>query len=85
MEVRSRMGGHRPRWLSEVVTRRLSEEPAVILTGPRTVGKSTLLAALARDTDRPVIDLDQPDARAAAAADPTFMRCQRCLLPGKTM
>jgi predicted AAA+ superfamily ATPase len=45
----------------------LDEEPVVILTGPRTVGKSTLLAALAARFDRPVLDLDRPDARAAAA------------------
>jgi uncharacterized protein len=64
---------HRPRRLSEVVTQRLTEEPVVILTGPRTVGKSTLLAELARGGDRPVLDLDQPEARAAASADPGFM------------
>jgi predicted AAA+ superfamily ATPase len=64
---------HRPRRLSEVVVQRLAEEPAVILTGPRTVGKSTLLAELARGGGRPVLDLDQPETRAAAAADPGFM------------
>jgi predicted AAA+ superfamily ATPase len=51
----------------------MNEEPVVILTGPRTVGKSTLLAALAAQFDRPVLDLDRPDARAAAASDPAFM------------
>ncbi|MGH3149671.1 MAG: ATP-binding protein [Streptosporangiaceae bacterium] len=45
----------------------------MILTGPRTVGKSTLLAALAAEFDRPVLDLDRPDARAAAASDPSFI------------
>lgn len=45
----------------------------MILTGPRTVGKSTLLAGLGREFDRTVFDLDQPDARAAAAADPGFL------------
>jgi uncharacterized protein len=64
---------HRPRRLSAVVARRLTEEPVVILTGPRTVGKSTLLAELARGSDRLVLDLDQPEARAAAGADPGFM------------
>jgi predicted AAA+ superfamily ATPase len=56
-----------------VVAQRLTEEPVVILTGPRTVGKSTLLAELARGGDRPVLDLDQPETRAAAGADPGFM------------
>jgi predicted AAA+ superfamily ATPase len=51
----------------------MREEPVVILTGPRTVGKSTLLAALAAEFDRPVLDLDRPDARAAAASDPGFI------------
>jgi predicted AAA+ superfamily ATPase len=51
----------------------MNEEPVVILTGPRTVGKSTLLAALAAQFDRPVFDLDRPDARAAAASDPGFI------------
>jgi len=51
----------------------MREEPVVILTGPRTVGKSTLLAALADEFDRPVLDLDRPDARAAAASDPGFI------------
>jgi predicted AAA+ superfamily ATPase len=63
----------RPRRLVEVVPQRMREEPVVILTGPRTVGKSTLLAALAAEFDRPVLDLDRPDARAAAASDPSFM------------
>lgn len=51
----------------------MAEESVVILTGPRTVGKSTLLAGLGREFDRPVLDLDRPDARAAAAADPGFL------------
>ena len=45
----------------------------VILTGPRTVGKSTLLAALAAEFGRAVIDFDRPDVRAAATADPGFL------------
>jgi uncharacterized protein len=63
----------RPRRLLEVVRERLAEEPVVILTGPRTVGKSTLLAGLSRELDRPVFDLDRPDARSAATADPGFL------------
>jgi hypothetical protein len=51
----------------------MAEESVVILTGPRTVGKSTLLAGLGREFDRPVLDLDRPDARAAATADPGFL------------
>lgn len=67
------VSGLRPRRLLEVVPQRVAEEPVVILTGPRTVGKSTLLATLSREFGRPVFDLDQPDVRAAAAADPGFL------------
>src|SRR3984957_6259662 len=66
-------GGLRPRRLIEVVPQRLREEPVVILPGPRTVAKSPLLAALAAEFDRRVLDLDRPDARAAAASDPSFI------------
>jgi predicted AAA+ superfamily ATPase len=55
--------GLRSRRLAEVVPQRMREEPVVILTGPRTVGKSTLLAALATEFGRPVLDPDHPDAR----------------------
>ena len=51
----------------------MREEPVVILTGPRTVGKSPLLAALVAEFDGPVLDLDRPDARVAAASDPSFV------------
>jgi hypothetical protein len=50
----------------------VAEEPVVILTGPRTVGKCTLLAGLSREFGGPQFDLDQPETRAAAAADPGF-------------
>jgi uncharacterized protein len=65
--------GMRPRRLLEVVRQRIAEGPVVILTGPRTVGKSTLLAGLSQEFDRPVLDLDRPDARAAAITDPSFL------------
>jgi len=51
----------------------MTDEPVVILTGPRTVGKSTLLAELGKEFSRPVLDLDGPEARAAAASDPGFL------------
>jgi uncharacterized protein len=67
------IGGLRPRRLLDVVRRRMADEPVVILTGPRTVGKSTLLAELGREFGRPTFDLDRPDTRAAATADPGFL------------
>ena len=60
------------RHLEPVIAERLAEEPVVILTGARTVGKSTLLAACARRHAAPVIDLDDIPTRRAAAADPAL-------------
>jgi AAA domain len=51
----------------------MEEEPVVILTGPRTVGKSTMLSELGAEFDRTVFDLDRLDVRAAAVADPGFL------------
>jgi hypothetical protein len=49
---------------------RLATAPAIVVGGPRSVGKSTLLAALAADLGRSVIDLDDPATRRAASSDP---------------
>jgi predicted AAA+ superfamily ATPase len=48
----------------------LREEPVVILTGARTVGKSTLLAACAELHGVTVLDLDDLETRRAVLADP---------------
>lgn len=42
----------------------------VVLNGPRTVGKSTLLSQLAERLGRTVIDCDDPATRSAVRADP---------------
>jgi len=68
--VNGSLTGIVPRQLTAVLARRLTEEPALVLNGPRTVGKSTLLHALAHRLGRPVIDCDDPAARAAVRADP---------------
>jgi uncharacterized protein len=57
------------RQLMAVLDRRLTEEPAIVLNGPRTVGKSTLLHALASRVGRTVIDCDDPATRAAVRSD----------------
>jgi hypothetical protein len=56
--------------LAEVAEARFAEEPALVLNGPRTVGKSTLLGQLAERLGRPVIDCDDPATRSAVRADP---------------
>jgi predicted AAA+ superfamily ATPase len=58
------------RRLCDVVQRRLLEEPVVVLTGPRSVGKSTLLQAVGHALGRDVVDLDDPLTREVATADP---------------
>jgi len=58
------------RRLAEVLTARLAEEPVVVLNGPRTVGKSTLLHQLGGCLGRPVIDCDDPAVRAGVRNDP---------------
>ncbi|MCY4517176.1 MAG: ATP-binding protein [Acidimicrobiaceae bacterium] len=62
------------RRLAAIVQDRLGAEPVVALQGPRTVGKSTLLAEVARRHGVGVIDLDQPAIQDAVSADPaTFV------------
>ena len=58
------------RHLQSVLGELLQDEPVVILTGARTVGKSTLLAACAELHHVTVLDLDDPESRRAVQADP---------------
>ena len=53
-----------------VAQKRLATEQAVVVSGPRSVGKSTLLAALGAELDRQVVDLDEPATRRAVTSDP---------------
>jgi predicted AAA+ superfamily ATPase len=63
------------RRLGEVVSRRLDDEPVVVLQGPRAVGKSTLLRSLAASRGREIVDLDDLGTREAVQADlPLFVR-----------
>ena len=50
---------------------RLVDDPVVLLEGPRSVGKSTLLRSLAQRCGAVLLDLDDPPTRDAVAADPT--------------
>ncbi len=57
-----------------LATERLRDDPVVLLEGPRSVGKSTLLQELARSMGAILLDLDDPATRDAVAADPaTFV------------
>src|SRR6516225_11957742 len=68
--MRGVLTGLASRRLRQVEEARLAEEPVVILNGPRTVGKSTLLSELARHLGRAVIDCDDLATRAAVRSDP---------------
>jgi predicted AAA+ superfamily ATPase len=61
-----------PRQLAVVLAERLTEEPVVVLTGARTAGKSTLLAACAEAHGVTVLDLDDLETRRAVALDPAL-------------
>jgi predicted AAA+ superfamily ATPase len=58
------------RHLAAVISELLQEEPVIVLTGARTVGKSTLLAARATAHGVGVVDLDEVATRRAVTADP---------------
>jgi uncharacterized protein len=60
------------RRLIEVVRSRLADEPVIVLQGPRSVGKSTLLTALAQPAGREIVDLDDLATRDAVRADPAL-------------
>jgi predicted AAA+ superfamily ATPase len=49
----------------------MREVPVVVLQGPRSVGKSTVLNEIARQHSASVINLDLPGMRRAVQADPT--------------
>ena len=57
------------RTLEGTLAQALRQSPALLLTGPRQAGKTTLLQYLGKDTHR-YVSLDALDLRAAARADP---------------
>jgi uncharacterized protein len=68
----ARLNRHVPRRLEGVVRSRMADEPVIALQGPRAVGKTTLLRALATMSGSPVLDLDDPGTREAVEADPAM-------------
>ncbi len=60
------------RRLVELVLERFREESVLLLQGPRSVGKSTLLQEIASRIGADVVDLDDVATRDAVAADPAM-------------
>lgn len=70
----ARVERHVTRRIEPVIRSRMLDEPVVALQGPRAVGKTTLLRAVAQASSSTVLDLDDPATRAAVEADPvTFV------------
>lgn len=59
-----------PRSLEKVVTQVTKEYPVVLVTGPRQVGKTTMLQKLMENTDRSYVSLDDLNERSMAKSDP---------------
>lgn len=68
---------HIRRRVLDLASTRLADEAVVVLQGPRTVGKSVLLAELAATAGVEVIDLDDPVTAEAVAADPALFASSR--------
>jgi len=58
--------------LSPILDALAAEEPVIALHGPRSVGKSTLLATFAATRGVPVLDLDDNAVRDAVLANPSL-------------
>ncbi len=58
-----------PRSLETILSRAAAEFPAVVVTGPRQSGKTTLLRQRFRDSHQ-YVSLELPDVRVAAESDP---------------
>ena len=68
---------HYDRRLLEVSLRRIRSFPVVVLEGPRTVGKSTLLQRIAQHLSADIVDLDDSTVRDQVAADPSRFLAER--------
>ncbi len=48
----------------------MRDDPVLLLEGPRSVGKSTLLGEIAKAIDAALVDLDSPEVRSVVESDP---------------
>ena len=59
------------RAIEETILRTAATFPVLLVTGPRQVGKTTVLEALA-EPNRKIVTLDDPDIRYLAKTDPAL-------------
>jgi hypothetical protein len=62
--------GHKDRRILTVALEYMKDDPVVLLEGPRSVGKSTLLREIANSCGGRVLDLDDPATLQATLVDP---------------
>jgi len=65
-----------PRWLEARIAEVLKSHPVIVLTGPRQVGKSTLLENAGFLRDWRYLTLDDPDMLEQAKEDPKGLLCE---------
>jgi predicted AAA+ superfamily ATPase len=70
LDMAAALDGLVTRRLAGIVEARMADEPVILLQGPRSVGKSTLLRDLAENAGAEVVDLDDLGVRDAVARDP---------------
>lgn len=56
--------------LEKIVSQVTKEYPVLLVTGPRQVGKTTMLQKLMEGTDRSYVSLDDLNERSIAKTDP---------------
>ena len=71
--------GYITRNLETVVAQVTKEYPVVLVTGPRQVGKTTMLKRMMEGTDREYVSLDDLNERDLAKRDPQlFLQFSQC-------
>ena len=72
------------RILEQTIIKTSKTFPVVLVTGPRQVGKTTLLTKMAEES-RTIVSLDNPTVRGLAKEDPELFMRQSCSLISKCM
>lgn len=71
--METRQSGLWERRILPIALDHMRDDPVVLLEGPRSVGKSTLLRRIASNQDGRILDLDDPATLSAVRADPATL------------